>query len=140
MGSIKPIDLAQTKVNKILNNVTIYPWCCVFQPESWSKHFFQPFIFFSNLFQWFHIWNHWKTPENERNCVFSMFCYSSKLVDTQTMVDSLRGTNCVVNIIFNNQSRHYLYFFLKNLVHKLKLFSSQLYLIWPSFKNISKNV
>ena len=43
---------------------------------------------------------------------------------------------CVLEIIVNNQSKQDLYFFLKNVVHKLALFSLQLHLIWPSFKNI----
>ena len=49
---------------------------------------FQPFMFISNLFQWFHTWNQQKTSENEQKMYFD---YSSKLVDMQKLVHSLRG-------------------------------------------------
>ena len=42
---------------------------------------FKPFLFILNLFQ----------PEIKKKCVFSIFDYSSKLLDMQTLVDSLRG-------------------------------------------------
>ena len=64
-------------------------------PESWLKHFFQPFSTFFihlNLFQWFHGRNQQKTSEKEqKNVCFLFFAFSSKLVDMQKLVDSLRG-------------------------------------------------
>ena len=43
---------------------------------------FQPFLFISNLFQWFHSWKRTKKR---------VFVYSSKLVNMQKLVESLRG-------------------------------------------------
>ena len=73
--------------------------CCVFQPafgccaqpKAGRTTFFsrfQPFLFMSNLFQWFHGWNQQKTSGKEQKMVF-VNCY--KLVDLQKLVDSLRG-------------------------------------------------
>ena len=58
-------------------------------PESWSKHFFQPFF---NLFCSFQSFFRDFTAEiNKKQTKKSKFVYSSKLVDMQKMVDSLRG-------------------------------------------------
>ena len=40
-------------------------WCCKHPKAGWNTFFsrFKPFLFFLNLFQWFHTWNHqniWK--------------------------------------------------------------------------------
>ena len=61
--------------------------CCV-HPKAGRTTFFQPFLtflLFLFLFHWFHGWNQQKTSENEQKKV-----YSSKLVDIQKLVDSLR--------------------------------------------------
>ena len=60
------------------------------------KTLFQPFSTFFLLFKPFSInsgLKSWKTSKNEplKLFFFSNFCYSSKLVDMQTLVDSLRG-------------------------------------------------
>ena len=55
--------------------------CCVFRPAfgccrhpktGWNTFFshFQPFLFISNLFQWFHTWNQQKTSEKEQKMCF----------------------------------------------------------------------
>ena len=49
---------------------------------------FKPFFFISNLFQWFHALKSRKTSKNEqKNSIYSIFVYSSKLVN------KLRGTS-----------------------------------------------
>ena len=68
-------------------------------PKSWLKYFFHPissFLLILNFFQWFHGWNQQKTPENEQKKV--IFVYSSKLIDMQKLVDSLRGNLKIVSL------------------------------------------
>ena len=93
--------------------------CCVFRPAFRCLHHlkagrttffscFQPFLKISNLFQWFHGWNQQKTSENEqKKCGF---VYSSKLVDMQKLVDSLRGYFEIV--LFNHSSLNF-YFIIR---------------------------
>ena len=57
--------------------------------ETYFSAIFQPFLFILELFLWFHSWNQQKTSENEWKK--RGFVYSSKLVDMQKLVDSLRG-------------------------------------------------
>ena len=83
-------------------------------PKSWSKYFyfsrFQPFFFFSNLFQSFHVWSHWKTSENEQKNVYVLlFCYPSMLVDMQTLVYTKIG---YLKIIFLGWFSYFLNVFL----------------------------
>ena len=81
--------------------------CCVFRPafgccahpKAGRTAFFscfQPFFFILNLYWWFHTWNQyinvWKWT---KKCVI---VYSSKLVDMQKLVDSLRG--CLEIVLF----------------------------------------
>ena len=42
-------------------------WVCAHLKAGQNTLFcrFQPFFFCSNLFKWFHVWNHWKTSLNE---------------------------------------------------------------------------
>ena len=54
---------------------------------------FNLFLLISNLFQWFHGWNHCKTSGNGPKMDFA---YSSRLVDMQKLVDSLRGYREIV--------------------------------------------
>ena len=56
--------------------------------ETFFSAVFQKLMFISNLLQWFYAWNQQKTSEKEQKHVF---VYSSKQVDMQKLVDSLRG-------------------------------------------------
>ena len=56
--------------------------CCVFWPafggyahlKAGQYTFFHPFLFISNLFEWFHTWNQQKRSENEQKTCFFIFC------------------------------------------------------------------
>ena len=60
---------------------------------------FQPFLLTLKLFQGFHILNQEKTSENKQKTQYFLhFVYSSKLVDMQTLVHSLRlAWGCTLN-------------------------------------------
>ena len=62
--------------------------------ETFFQTCFLPFLFISNLFRWFHTWNQQKTSEKEQKK--HVFVYSSKLVDKQKLVNSLKGYPAIV--------------------------------------------
>ena len=83
------LKIKQTKVNNILNIVSLYPWCCVFRPafgccphlKAGQNTFIQSFSTFFLLFSDFTNEITEKRLKMNKTLCFSIFCHSSKLVD-----------------------------------------------------------
>ena len=61
-------------------------------PKSWSNYFFQPFSTFFVHFNPFSVISHLKSTKNVwKRTKKTFFFFSSKLVDMQKLVDSLKG-------------------------------------------------